>query len=193
MERIKKENKSRNFKDFSEALEYIYSNIEPTERSAKEILSKDVLLIDFDGVLLETNIKQFLLCLFYYLFVPTKFEEFIKTHKVPLKYIYKIAKIIKNGAKVIILSSRILSDKNYFPFISKEKVEKMKNLGIDFYSIPKYAPYLELKEEFINKLDRERMIYIGSSILDKRLFNLIKEKLKDRDLIYLEIGGGGLL
>ena len=137
--------------------------------------------------------RQFLLCLFCYFFIPRKFKQFIKNYKVPIKYLYKIAKIIKNGGKVIILSSRILSDKNYFPFISKEKVEKMKSLDIDFYSIPKYMPKIEIEENFINKLDRERIIYIGSGILDRRLFNLIKEKLKDKELIYLEVGRGGVL
>ena len=53
MERFKKENKVNSFDNLLEALEYLYPESKLESPLLKETLSRDILLIDFDGILLK--------------------------------------------------------------------------------------------------------------------------------------------
>lgn len=179
--------KAEKVRDFRSAIHKIYPEYE--KRKFQENIKNDILIIDIDGVLLDFDIKSFFIGLFLILFSKEKFKKFVKNKKIPLSYLLMIKRLVNEGCKIIILTSRKLDkEKEYFPYISKDFAEKMKKKGIGLFSIKKYGFDLKLPNSLLNELDRERIIYLGSGIFDKRVFNKMKGKLKGKNLIYYDIG-----
>jgi 3-deoxy-D-manno-octulosonate 8-phosphate phosphatase KdsC-like HAD superfamily phosphatase len=185
MERIKKE--FTRFPDFETAINYLYPE-------TKEKLN-DLLIIDIDGILIKMDPKTFLRGIYLMLFKKKEFEEYLKEKKIPLGYLLKIKRLINSGVKVILLTSRYLSkEKNCFPFISKEAVKRFENSGIKILNLRKYNIVFEIPEEILKSAaQKDRIIYLGSSVFDKRVFNKLKNEIKDKKINYFDIGFGKII
>jgi NOL1/NOP2/fmu family ribosome biogenesis protein len=185
MERIKKE--FTKFPDFETAINYLYP-----ETKGK---FNDLLIIDIDGVLLKMGLKTFLKGIYLMLFNKKKFEEYLKEKKIPLGYLLKIKRLINSGVKLILLTSRYLSkEKNYFPFISEEVVKRFEKSGIKILNLKKHGIELKIPEEILEaSAQKDRIIYLGSSVFDKRVFNKLKNQIKDKELNYFDIGFGSII
>ncbi len=171
------------FKSFKEAIEAL-----------KEKLSeKDLLILDIDGVLLDIDVKILVKGLLYLFLSKEKFKKFTKEHSIPIEYLLTIKRLAKKGINVVLFSNRIVSTtKNYFPFISGKIIKKLEEEGIGFVSQFKLSS--EINEKLLNLIQNSnRIFYIGSSLLDFKAFNNIKNRFPTKEFLYIEIGSGKFL
>jgi hypothetical protein len=184
MEKISLKEKIIEVQDFKEAISKIRDRIK----------RQSILIIDIDGVLVDIDAKILLQGLKFFISSKEKFEDFCRKHKIPIDYLLMIRRIIQKGAGVILFTNRIKSkDKNHFPFIAQETIEKFerKNIPVIFYQkFLAILPFLQkLPEELLNKIkDRKEIFYIGSGKIDKIMFKKLARQFKDKKFEYIQVG-----
>ncbi len=130
----------------------------------------DLLIIDLDGVLVETSLKIFLKGLYLYLWDQEGFQKYINEHKIPFSYLRKLATLAQK-TKIVILTNRLIRSKrdnlkNTFPFISQELIEKFKEkFGIEIIA-QAFKPIVSSRIKDLI-LKHSRVAYIGSSLVDQ--------------------------
>jgi hypothetical protein len=177
MEKINTKEKIVKFNNFSEFVEYIENKAD----------NNTVLIIDIDGVLVKMDINLFLKGLFFYLFNKTKFKKFILEHKINFGNLKNLIKLSKKGINIILFTGRLKSEnKNFFPFISKNFIEKLQKYNISVITHHKIINLFP--QELFNKIkNSNKIFYLGSNILDRNMFNKLKSKIKNKVLEYFEI------
>lgn len=171
--------------------ENLLSFPEVLSKISLENYEKSLFIIDIDGVLLNLTPKVFLEGLFLYLFSQEKFKKFKDRNKIPIGYLLRIKKLRESGADIVLFTSRFFSrDKNFFPFISEETIERFKKSNISIITHPKFLPK-KLPQELLDKVNhKEEIFYIGSGKLDERVFDKLKAQYKGKTFKYFSVGSG---
>lgn len=152
----------------------------------------DLLIIDLDGVLTETSLKNFFFGI-RYLLNEKKFKNYIEKHKIPFSYLRKLAELAKK-TQVVILTNRFFwrredALKNVFPFISPRLIEKFrKKFGIEIVA-QAFKPQINSRiKEIISH--GKQIAYIGSGNLDR----ITAQKLREinSNIAYFQVGGDSL-
>lgn len=182
----KEKKQENNFRNFLETTSFLFEK--------KENIP-DLLLIDFDGVLLDISYKEILSGLFYYLFDKNQFKKFVQKNKVGFDVLKELIKLSKK-TKVVILTGRFLNKKeesnlkNVFPYISEEFIKKLDN-KFNIRLIPQVKKNLVSEEIKDLVSDSKKIVYLGSSVLDEIL--LTKLKNINKNIIYYHVGNNKIL
>lgn len=142
------------FKNFKAAIEWIEKDL------SKKNIQKVGLMVDIDGVLVRLFQKK----------IP--FEN--------LKILLNFAR--KENYKVALVTNRFPYLTKYFPFLDKKTQEMFKNHKIDIEFLMKFLAYKNLSNLLRIIKNNEVVYYIGSGILDKKLVNDLRKKMKKENI-----------
>ena len=182
MEQVSKKEKIEKPKSFLEIINEIESQGLP-----------DLLILDLDGVLVETSFEKFIAGLFLYFADKNKFKDFVNKNKIPFSYLKKLIELSQK-TKVIILTNRLLRNtedilKNIFPFISRELIDKFKEFEVEI--IPQsFKPFIMPRVKDLVR-GYKKIVYIGSSFLDQKTAKALQKT--NPNLSYFQIGGSKLI